>query len=530
MTVRRRPLASPSKEMLPRYDVIIVGSGYGGSVAAARLAAYQRPGGPFSVCVLERGREWIAGDFPHTLRGIIRCARSQRNPLGLFDVHSHKELDIVVGSGLGGTSLINAGSMVRPDAARLFRWGSPKGAPDLTSCFDRVARALHVAVNPRPPQKTAALAQAVLRCPDIGTFAYPPLAVTFQDCHRPPEDIHQAACNDCGNCLIGCNEAAKNTLDMNYLALAERKGACLFTRIEALTIEDTGDGAFRVHFKDHSENRFGRVTAEKVILAAGTLGSFTILASSRLSHGLALSDALGSCFSANGDTMGLCYNTNFMSDPAVGPTCSSSIARRDASDPSGDYTIMEGGAPPASLFLLRSLTALAGPFGRRFSYGAASFLKKSGRALADLCFMPFFGALTRSLVVMANAAEDGSGTLSLKDGKPVVSWPSFRADGFWEKAEAPMRDISRELQGVFLTIPKWTNPGTVHPLGGCVMAEDARHGVVNFMGEVFGYEGRLYVMDGSVIPGSIGVGPAFSIAALTEWFCDALIEKDRAQD
>jgi cholesterol oxidase len=481
------------------------------------------------VCVLERGREWIAGDFPHRLSRTLRSVRTRRNPGGLFDVHPGKELDVVVGSGLGGTSLINAGGMVRPRPSSLTNGHWPKGIPDLSPYYERVARALHIAVNPSPPPKTEALALAVSRSPNIGEFAYVPVAITFLDAHRREEGVVQTACNGCGNCLLGCNETSKNTLDMNYLALAERRGASLFTMIEVQAIEDRGAAGFRVHFTDHATGRDGTVAAGRVILSAGTLGSFSILASSRLRFGLRISDALGARFSANGDAVGLCYNTIVKAPPAKGPTCGSSVMGRSSSGANGCFALMEGGAPPATLFLLRNVMALAGPFGKSSAgkRGGVSLIDRATRALADLLFMPSRGALNRSLALMANAFEDGHGELVLKDGGAVVSWPGVKNDGFWERATAPMREICRTLGGVFLTIPKWTNPGTVHPLGGCVMADDARRGVVNARGEVFGYEGRLYVMDGSVIPGALGVGPAFTVAALTEYFCDMLIDGDR---
>jgi len=109
-----QPLATPWEQHDPKYDFLIIGSGYGGAITAARLAAANLKSKP-SVCILERGREWKPGDYPETFGGVIQAARSSQNPLGLFELIFNPDISVIKGSGLGGTSLINSNFAILPD-------------------------------------------------------------------------------------------------------------------------------------------------------------------------------------------------------------------------------------------------------------------------------------------------------------------------------------------------------------------------------------------------------------------------------
>ncbi|MCA9152911.1 MAG: GMC family oxidoreductase, partial [Planctomycetales bacterium] len=229
------------------YDVLIIGSGYGGAVCAARLSAAMRPG--TRLAVLERGREWVPGTFPDTFANLMRESRyglfgrsrnALRNPLGLIDFTFNDEVHVMNGSGLGGGSLINAGVAVIPDAEVFQQPCWPMDLQDrdvLMPHFEAVAQMLDLRPVPCDTTKTLALRRlaARLKRPAIATPAF----VTV----KPQRSAHyqggvnrfgmlQRPCELCGDCTSGCNIGAKNTLAFNYLPLARRCGAQIFTQTE----------------------------------------------------------------------------------------------------------------------------------------------------------------------------------------------------------------------------------------------------------------------------------------------------------
>ena len=239
-------LSSPGGRLEYSYDVVVVGSGYGGAIAASRFARAGR-----SVCVLERGLERHPGDFPETLRGGARemqiTTRKRRigKATALFDLRLDDEANVLVGCGLGGTSLINANVALRP-APRVFddpRWPTPLRSPGaLDPWFERAETWLG---STRYPTHGADLPKLTtlgdLAGPLGGTLQRAPINVTFAtdtgaNAGPNPAGIVQPPCNGCGNCIAGCNVGAKNTVLMNYLPDAVRHGARLFTGCAVRTV------------------------------------------------------------------------------------------------------------------------------------------------------------------------------------------------------------------------------------------------------------------------------------------------------
>src|SRR5258706_14349660 len=136
-------LSTPWEQRKAHYDVVVIGSGYGGSIAAARLASASLNPKP-SVCILERGREWQPGDFPESLGDGIAQTRSDLNPLGLYELLTHPEISVLKGSGLGGTSLINANVAIPPDREvfEQFNWPSAITYEELAPYYQRASGVL----------------------------------------------------------------------------------------------------------------------------------------------------------------------------------------------------------------------------------------------------------------------------------------------------------------------------------------------------------------------------------------------------
>jgi cholesterol oxidase len=377
----RGPIAKPGTAlwMAPYkdkvWDVVIVGSGYGGSAAAATFA-----GRGLSVCVLERGKEYLPGEFPARfaeLPGHVRLTRQMSgnvaNPTGLMDLRLGEDVNALVGNGLGGGSLINAGVMLRPDANDIDEGPVRSLVASLVSdsWYQRAERELGSLVRESASAPPDGVPNSIARHADHPLLKFNALE-RLQDskCRQTAVPITVAlardsnaagtqleACTLCGDCLTGCNVGAKNSLDANLLVKAAERGVELFTGLSVLNLrrslkagdlvdgkqtEPDPEGAVWSLRTFHTDTRLqaresGRllIHARHVVLAAGTLGSTEILLRSRTDK-LALSPRLGERFSCNGDSIAALYKlptpTHSVADEntpllgrKVGPTITGTI-------------------------------------------------------------------------------------------------------------------------------------------------------------------------------------------------------------
>ena len=241
-------------ELRDRYTVVVVGSGYGGAIAASRLARAGQ-----DVCVLERGKERVPGEYPDTLREAVRELQAdwprghQGSRTALFDLRVNREMNVLVGCGLGGTSLINANVSLEAEP-RVFEdacWPQAFRDDRKTRLADGYRRAREM-LRPTPyPADAPPLAklEALERAAGgvQGAFYRPPINVTFEDGPNHV-GVEQRACTLCGDCVSGCNHGAKNTVLMNYLPDAKAHGAEIFTRTSVRYVERAGS-RWRVHLE-----------------------------------------------------------------------------------------------------------------------------------------------------------------------------------------------------------------------------------------------------------------------------------------
>ncbi len=562
-------LSSPIADLEDHYDVVIVGSGYGGAVAASRLArARTRKNGRLKICVLERGRELQPGDYPDTPSQVAAetqidmPGRHFRSRTGLYDLRINRDMNVFLGCGLGGTSLINANVALRPepwvfeDPAWPFAVRTDRDAR-LAEGFELACKMLGAApykdqANIPRLAKLEALERAARplrgKYPGRG-FSRPRLTVNFEDRagkfrgRAGSIDVEQHKCQLCGDCVSGCNYGAKNTLLMNYLPDARAHGAEMFTEIGVRRLDRLHE-RWRVHYEHLNAGRekFGpsemSLTADIVILAAGTLGSTEILRRSQqegVGVGLTLSGNVGVGFSANGDMLALAYNT---AEPVngvgagrsrpvrgepVGPCITGMI---ELGDPAArDRMLIEEGSIPGAVAKL--LPVVIG--GAVLLYGGdgqapiRESLREEGRRLMRYLRGPYRGALRNTLLYLVVGHDSAEGRMDLEGDRLRISWPGADREENYIVAERRLREVTRELRGVYLKNP--FNPITVHPLGGCRMGDNADSGVVDDEGRVFaGCTGSrpapgLYVCDGSVVPRSLGVNPLLTITALAERMC-----------
>ncbi|MGH9114643.1 MAG: GMC oxidoreductase [Acidimicrobiales bacterium] len=548
---------------MERFDAAVVGSGFGASAAACRLAQAGR-----RVLVLERGRAWPPGSFPRSPRGLSQNLWDPPSGLyGMFDVWAFGRMESVVSSGLGGGSLIYANVSLRKDPA-WFQEDSP-GEPsrpwpvtydDLEPYYEAAEVMLGVQRYPFATEpysatpKTRAMQDAASR---LGLdWLLPPLAVTFATAGRPAApgetiveehpNLHGAArrtCRLCGECDVGCNDGSKNTLDYNYLSRAKDAGAEIRTLAEVRRIEPASPSGYLVEYRKHDIGRrpgdppeTAEVIADRLVLGAGTFGTTYLLLRNRSAFP-ALSPALGTRFSGNGDLLTF-FRSRARSrardggrqprpfDPELGPVITSAVRMPDSLDGNGEvgrgFYIEDGGNPSFLDWFVQagsapSVVARAAEFGAR---RLAAHLRGRPRSHISRDVSKLFGGGVPSatmIPMLCMGRDVPNGKMSLRHGDLAVDWDASASTAYYDRVERVLSEMACVLGAKLANTPLrlFQKAITVHPVGGVPMGADPSTGVVDALGEVFHYPG-LYVVDGSVMPGPVGPNPSLTIAAFAE--------------
>lgn len=541
-----------------RFDAIVIGSGFGGAVAAARLSE-----AGLSVVVLERGRPYPPGSFPRTPRGMrTNFWAPASGLLGLFEVWSFDKVTAIVAAGLGGGSLIYANVMLRKPPDTFAGW--PLGYDALVPHYERVERVLgptpfpHVEEPYASTPKTHAFARAAAAA---GLeVERPPLAIAFAAGDRPPApgvqlppdgNLHGAprrTCRLCGECNVGCNEGAKDTLDFTYLSEALRAGAQIRSCCEAVGIA-AEEGGYAVRYLQHVSARGATpdhlldptreldrsIRAKVVVVAAGALGSTRLLLASRA--GLPrLSPRLGHGFSSNGDWFSVARNCRLPGrrrrwralDPSRGPVITVSASQRnghrlwiqDAGGPAISEWLWHGLEVPEDLWAMRRVVVrrtLARLRGRRETVLGADVARLFGSGRSSSAMLP----------LLHMGIDRPGGRLRLRGDALELDWsPDGESAHYFRASREAARRVAGELGGRLgpRFLARRGRGLTVHSLGGCPMGAGWHEGVVDEWGEVFGRRG-LFVADGAVMPGPVGPNPGLTIAALADRFAGRMIER-----
>lgn len=557
--------------MEERYDAVVVGSGFGASAMACRLAQAGR-----RVAVLERGDRHPPGSFPRSPRGLAANLWEPAAGLyGMFDVWAFHGIEALVSSGLGGGSLIYANVLLRKDRDWFVdddpghpRRPWPVGYDDLEPHYEAAEAMLGAQRYPLDADpysgtaKTLAMREVAGRLG--GEWTLPPLAVTFSNPGRKPvpgqpieEDrpnlyqVPRSTCRLCGECDLGCNYGAKNTLDLTYLSRAVDAGAEIRTLCEVRRIDPLPEGGYRVGYVSHdpaagppaAPERWLR--ADRVILGAGTFGSTFLLLRNRAAFP-AIGPTLGTRFSGNGDILTFLRRARRKVEgtpvprplnPEFGPVITSAIRFADTLDGHGDvgrgFYIEDGGNPSFLDWVVQAAGApalaarLAG-----FALGRLrAHLVGSPRSNLSGDVSRLLGGGVRSataMPVLTMGRDVPNGVMSLRGGDLELDWDISGSAAYIDRAQETLGRLAEGLGAKLANTPLWLFKRliTVHPLGGVPMSADPRHGVVDGWGEVWGYPG-LHVVDGSVMPGPVGPNPSLTIAAFAERAAARMVEGAR---
>ena len=484
----------------PVWDIVIVGSGYGGSMAAASFAGTTRVDPatghrrPTQVLLLERGRAWEPGDFPHsfsTLPGQVRVADTASGRVtgeaeGLFDLRLGGDVMALVANGVGGGSLINAGVMLQPEPAELRQPAFralvqsliDQGHVEAARCelgarlrlnADAPPQDNTIAIHPVHQHQALAKAQALRSLARTPTGAAQvtgvqdlPLTVA-QGEHRNTAGLTLPACQLCGDCMTGCNVGAKNSLDANLLQRAVDAGLRLVTgaSVQGLRPHHQGEARWALEVRhtrrdlDQREAQPRWVLARQVVLAAGTLGSTELLLRS---PEVACSPRLGQGFSCNGDNIAALHRLPHVVNGSapehqpwtqrrVGPTITTGLKLQPPA-----------GAPAAARPFWLQEFAVPAPLGQLFdeivtTANALHTLAEPDEqdhgsetpATLDPCAVDDT-AMRHTLLVGLIGHDDAQGQLTLPQGRPEagtlhIDWPQARHSPTLDAAFAQVHDL-----------------------------------------------------------------------------------------
>ena len=527
--------AKNGKSKVP-FAVVVIGSGYGASIAAAKLS--QRLREDQRICILERGKEWVPGTFPDTFANVSGTSRANiagptrgqvTQPLGLFNIMFNDEVNVLSGSGLGGGSLINASIALKPDPEVFHQSKWPvalRNIETLEPYFESVARNLSLSRTPfdQTPKVRVRRLAAERMSRDPRFYDRSRVSVMYDYRHldqnlRNRQGMVQRPCTLCGDCINGCNVGAKNTLAMNYLPVAKHNGTEMYTQVEVKSIRKM-DGYYKINM-EYVDDRHNKVTrhpvsinSKIVVLGAGSPASAGILLESQAPN-FQFSPFLGRGWSSNGDTIGfirkLSRGTNiggqgaFATDkPPVGPTVQTSLHFHKDKELKRRLLVQDAAIPRGVSNLFTAL--LADP------------------------------TLDKSMVMLGMGHDSAEGRMIKKAGRWQIKWEGLKGSEYRKMVFGEFERLAAAHGGKYKRLKAFgDNLVTVHPLGGCGMSDDPFYGTTTHLGEV--YDGRsggyaaqnsaagkgsaavhegLYVADGSLMSTALGVNPYMTIGALSE--------------
>ena len=521
MTTEPKSLVAPGQN---HFDVAIVGSGFGGSVAALRLTEKG-----YRVLVLEAGARFADQDFARTSWNLRKFLFFPRlGLLGIQRIDLISNVMVMSGAGVGGGSLVYANTLYRPSDA-FFKTGSWAGMCDwqqeLEPYYYQAEAMLGVVQNPFESNSDRAVRRVADRLGFGGSYRPTPVGIRFgrpgvteADPYFGGAGPSRAGCTNCGECMTGCRHNAKNTLPKNYLHLAEAAGASVWPLTTATNLIRTDAGWVLTTKATARGGQTTRVSADQVIVAAGALGTAKLLQRVRAAGGLrGLSGRLGYLSRTNSESLLGVVSRQPEPDFSEGSAITSSVYP----NPDTHIEPVRYGKGSNFMAVLQSVIA-SGSRGQRPT--PARWLAAS---LKNLTRLPKFYNLRhwsqRTVILLVMQARDNSLITSLRRGLFGTRIVSRQGHGEPNPSWVPSghefaRELAKDIDGTpgAVTTEAFGVPMTAHFLGGCTIADSAAEGVVDGYLRAFGEPG-LHIWDGSVLSANPGVNPSLSITALAEW-------------
>ncbi|KVV15459.1 GMC oxidoreductase [Flavobacterium sp. TAB 87] len=507
------------------YDYIIIGSGFGGSVSALRLA---KKG--YSVLVIEKGKWFKAEDFPKTNWNFRKWLwMPSFRFFGIMKLSIFKHVAVLSGTGVGGGSLVYANTLPIPEST-FFKTGSWQKLRDwekeLAPHYQEALKMLGAARVPKLFDGDIGLQKVAQNLGMEDKFDVTNVAVYFGEENVTKVDPYfegmgpdRTGCNFCGACMTGCRNNSKNTLDKNYLYLAQKYGAEILAEQEVCDVKplDEKDGAngyevtIQTSTKLFSKKR--KIRSKNVIFSGGVLGTIKLLLKLKSNSLPNISDRLGEDIRTNNETLvsvsSLEKHKNYSKGVAIG-----SILNTDAnshleicrySEGSNAWKLIHMPYVTGSNVFSRLLKVVVALIKSPIQYFKIYFVNSWAKQTVVLLFMQ---TLDSTLRFKRNIFGLMTSTVS-SGQKPTPFIP---------ESVILIKEYSKAVNGISTSFALETIagiPSTAHILGGAVMGANASEGVIDKNNKVFGYK-NLYIIDGSMISANPGVNPSLSITAIAE--------------
>ena len=517
--------------LLKKYDYVIIGSGFGGSVSALRLAEKG-----YNVLVIEKGKRFAPKDFPKTNWNIRKWFWMPRlKCFGIQKLSFFRHATILSGVGVGGGSLVYANTLPKPKA-QFYHHGSWKGLLDweetLSPFYELAWKMLGAKVTPFEGEGDIALRKYAQQLNKEADYAPTKVAVFFGEADKEVADPYfdgkgprRTGCTACGACMTGCRVGAKNTLDKNYLYLAEQLGVTVLPETEVVDVKQLSDGGYEIVYKG-STSWFSikkRIQTAGVIFSGGVLGTVPLLLKLKKSSLPNLSDRVGEMIRTNNEALigdvTLDPQKDFSKGVAIGSILdmdeNSHLEPVRYGSGSGFWRVMMMPMVSETNFGKRMLKLITIPLRRPLLWLRLITVRNFAKHASILLFMQHLDSTLRfrlGLFGMKTSMEKGNAPTA-----------------FIPEAHQAAKDYAEIINGkpmVLFTETVTGIPTTAHILGGAAIAATPEEGVIDTQNRVFGYE-NMYVFDGSMISANPGVNPALTITAMTERGMSLISKKNK---